>query len=487
MSDVRLKIRHVKRGGDTSLDLSGMGLTEIPDDVFTLTSLESLDISNNSISSLGKIGSLHNLKNLYAHKNKLSSLPDDLLDLDKLENVKFEGNSVAMMNPDISVLFGITKVRSALKDYFDKQKDSSGSSSPTKPGFLSSGSNLNDAAYLRKKIADLQMEIAELKGGSATMPKSIEEQKNWMSTPSYGARPATASSQLKKVKELEDDLKFERQNCKKLSSEVKMLQNELAKSKILSSAAGEEGTLGVIPGVMEIPYEELEMDDQIGQGGFSVIKKGTWRSTSVAVKIIVDPVITEDLLAEVRNEVQMLSMLRHPKIVLLMGICSKTSNLAIVFENMSKGCLFDVLHTTSTPVSMEQRLKIAHDVAGIFAFLHKSDVVHRDLKSYNILLDDSFNIKLCDFGLCKFKADLNRGTMQFSGTPSYMAPELFQKKSYDEKVDVFAFGTLLWELVCREVPYDGLDPVDIKEKVMSEEVLKVPFGTNKKISTLIKD
>lgn len=55
--------------------------------------------------------------------------------------------------------------------------------------------------------------------------------------------------------------------------------------------------------------------------------------------------------------------------------------------------------------------------------------------------------------------------MQFSGTPSYMAPELFMKKSYDDKVDVFAFGTLLWELVCREVPYDGLDPADIKEKV----------------------
>jgi len=77
--------------------------------------------------------------------------------------------------------------------------------------------------------------------------------------------------------------------------------------------------------------------------------------------------------------------------------------------------------------------------------------------------------------------------MQFSGTPSYMAPELFQKKSYDEKVDVFAFGTLLWELIAREVPYDGLDAVDIKEKVMGEEQLKLPFGTNKKLSTLIKD
>lgn len=103
------------------------------------------------------------------------------------------------------------------------------------------------------------------------------------------------------------------------------------------------------------------------------------------------------------------------------------------------------------------------------------------------MLDNELNIKLCDFGLCKFKADLNRGTMQFSGTPVYMAPELFQKKSYDEKVDVFAFGTLLWELVARDVPFDGLEPSDIKEKVLAEEQLKVPFGTDKKVANLIKD
>jgi len=66
MSDIKLKIRHVKRGGETKLDISGMGLSEIPEDVFGLTQLETLDISDNSISSLDKIASLHNLKNLNA-------------------------------------------------------------------------------------------------------------------------------------------------------------------------------------------------------------------------------------------------------------------------------------------------------------------------------------------------------------------------------------------------------------------------------------
>ena len=91
--------------------------------------------------------------------NKISSLPESLMSLDKLENLKLEGNSVAVMDSDLSVIFGITKVRSVLSAHFEKQKDSS-SPSTSKPGFLSS-SNLNDASYLRKKIADLQMEIAE--------------------------------------------------------------------------------------------------------------------------------------------------------------------------------------------------------------------------------------------------------------------------------------------------------------------------------------
>lgn len=94
-------------------------------------------------------------------------------------------------------------------------------------------------------------------------------------------------------------------------------------------------------------------------------------------------------------------------------------------------------------------------------------------------------VKVCDFGLARFKSDLNTGSMQFSGTPTYMAPEQFLKKSYSEKVDVFAFGALLWELATRQVPYDGLEPHHIKEKVCEEEPLKMPYGSDKKLMGLI--
>lgn len=77
--------------------------------------------------------------------------------------------------------------------------------------------------------------------------------------------------------------------------------------------------------------------------------------------------------------------------------------------------------------------------------------------------------------------------MQFSGTPAYMAPELFQKRQYDDKVDVFAFGTLLWELASREVPYDGLDAADIRAKVEKDEPLKAPNGIDPRVAQLIKE
>jgi len=77
--------------------------------------------------------------------------------------------------------------------------------------------------------------------------------------------------------------------------------------------------------------------------------------------------------------------------------------------------------------------------------------------------------------------------MQYSGTPAYMSPELFQKRQYDESVDIFAYGTLLWELMCREVPYDGLDPADIKLKVEKEEPMKVPYGADPRIVQIIND
>lgn len=170
----------------------------------------------------------------------------------------------------------------------------------------------------------------------------------------------------------------------------------------------------------------------------------------------------------------MQSILRHPNIAILMAVIPKIPDIYIVFENVSQGSMFDLLHMKKNQVeiSLKQRLRIARDSAIVFEYMHNLGIVHRDIKSHNILVDDNFTVKVCDFGLAKFTADLNRGSMQYAGTPTYMAPELFQKRAYDQSVDVYAFGCLLWEIINREVPFDGLDAQDISQKVIKGEKLK---------------
>ena len=77
--------------------------------------------------------------------------------------------------------------------------------------------------------------------------------------------------------------------------------------------------------------------------------------------------------------------------------------------------------------------------------------------------------------------------MQFAGTPCYMAPELFQKRSYNEKVDVFAFGTMMWEIVERKVPFDGFEPAEIRSKVESGEQLRATYGNDQRLMQLINE
>lgn len=150
----------------------------------------------------------------------------------------------------------------------------------------------------------------------------------------------------------------------------------------------------------------------------------------MAIKKIFDPNITDALLEEIQNEIVMQSILRHPNICMLMGVVPKIPQICIVFENVEQGSLYDLLHMRKTMVelSMQLKVRIALDAARAFLYMHELGIVHRDIKSHNVLIDENFQVKVCDFGLARFKADLGKGAMQYAGTPHYMAPELFSKR-----------------------------------------------------------
>ena len=268
---------------------------------------------------------------------------------------------------------------------------------------------------------------------------------------------------------------------------VKRLQSELNRIRNMKESMSSKHLLQF---VNKISFNQLGLGKKIGQGGFSEIFESQWLGIPVAVKVIFDPKITEDLLEEFNNEIEKLFILRHPYIIQLYGITDKETSqkLAVITELAPKGSLFDYLHKnpkTKNNLSLEFKNKITKQLICTMAYIHSRGYVHRDLKTQNILLDKNLDMKMCDFGLTRSRSELNSGSGQFAGTPCYMAPELFERKYYDEKVDVFAFGTVVWEIYSQKVPYANCESSEIKQKVTKGEELYCSSIIPKQISNLI--
>ena len=282
-------------------------------------------------------------------------------------------------------------------------------------------------------------------------------------------------------KGLQEELEIEKIKVKRLESELNRLKNikETKNSK------------NILEFINKISYSSLGLGKKIGQGGFSEIYESQWLGIPVAVKVIFDPNITEALMEEFNNEIEKLFILRHPNIVQLYGITDreKSQKLAVITELAPKGSLFDYLHKnpkTKNNLSLDFKNKITKQLICTMAYIHSRGYVHRDLKTQNILLDKNLDMKMCDFGLTKLKSELNSGSGQFAGTPCYMAPELFDRKFYDDKVDVFAFGTVIWEIYTQKIPYANCDAMEIKQKVTKGEELYCSSIVPKQIANLIQ-
>lgn len=152
------------------------------------------------------------------------------------------------------------------------------------------------------------------------------------------------------------------------------------------------------------------------------------------------------------NEVEILTKLRHVNLVTLFGCTSKRSReLLLVYEYVPNGTVADHLHgkrAASGLLSWPVRLNIAIETAEALAYLHKFDVIHRDVKTNNILLDNDFHVKVADFGLSRlFPTDATHVSTAPQGTPGYVDPEYYQCYQLTEKSDVYSFGVVLIELI----------------------------------------
>lgn len=152
------------------------------------------------------------------------------------------------------------------------------------------------------------------------------------------------------------------------------------------------------------------------------------------------------------NEVQILSKLRHQNLVSLYGCTSPNSKeLVLVYEYLKNGTVADHLYgerAKSGSLSWSVRMKIATETATALSYLHAADIIHRDVKTNNILLDTNFNVKVSDFGLSRlFPTDVTHVSTAPQGTPGYLDPQYHQCYQLTDKSDVYSFGVVLIELI----------------------------------------
>ncbi|CAL5086161.1 unnamed protein product [Urochloa decumbens] len=193
-------------------------------------------------------------------------------------------------------------------------------------------------------------------------------------------------------------------------------------------------------------------ENLLGSGGFGSVYKGKLRSgAEIAVKRLSSR--SNQGLEQFKTEVQLLVKLQHTNLVRLVGCCVNEEEKLLVYEYMPNGSLDQFIFDQQGPLlDWNQRLRIMEGIAEGILYLHKYSrvrVIHRDLKSSNVLLDKDFNPKISDFGLARiFRSNMmESNSKRIAGTYAYMAPEYASKGTFSVKTDVCSFGVLMLEIV----------------------------------------
>ncbi|QTF49759.1 putative serine/threonine-protein kinase/receptor [Acanthamoeba polyphaga mimivirus] len=221
-----------------------------------------------------------------------------------------------------------------------------------------------------------------------------------------------------------------------------------------------------------INYDDIQIGKQIGVGSYGIVNMGKWKNINVAVKKFVKQKIDEKQMLEFRAEIAFLSQLRHPHIILMIGACLKRPNICIVTEFMGNGSLRNVIKTTKPEWKL--KIKMLYQTALGIGYLHNSDpiIIHRDIKPSNILVDDSMNVKIADFGFARIKEE--NSVMTRCGTPCWTAPEIIRGEKYTEKVDVFSFGIVMWEVLTCKEPFSGCNFMKVSMDILEGARPQIP-------------
>ncbi|XP_011014813.1 PREDICTED: serine/threonine-protein kinase TNNI3K-like isoform X2 [Populus euphratica] len=238
--------------------------------------------------------------------------------------------------------------------------------------------------------------------------------------------------------------------------------------------------------VWEIDPKYLKFENKVASGSYGDLYKGTYCSQEVAIKILKPERLNSDLQKEFAQEVYIMRKVRHKNVVQFIGACTKPPSLCIVTEFMYGGSVYDYLHKHRGVFKLPNLLKVAIDVSKGMDYLHQNNIIHRDLKAANLLMDENEVVKVADFGVARVKAQTGIMTAE-TGTYRWMAPEVIEHKPYDHKADVFSFGIVLWELLTGKIPYEFLTPLQAAVGVVQKGLRPtIPKNTQPKLVELLE-
>ncbi|KAI3824255.1 hypothetical protein L1987_05706 [Smallanthus sonchifolius] len=238
--------------------------------------------------------------------------------------------------------------------------------------------------------------------------------------------------------------------------------------------------------VWEIDAKLLKFENKVASGTFGDLYKGTYCSQEVAIKVLKPERIDADMLREFSQEVFIMRKIRHKNVVQFIGACTEPTKLCIVTEFMARGSIYNFLHKQNGSFKLPLLLKIAIDISKGMSYLHQNNIIHRDLKTANLLIDEHEVVKVADFGVARVQTQSGVMTAE-TGTYRWMAPEVIEHRPYDHKADVFSFGIVLWELLTGEVPYSYLTPLQAAVGVVQQGLRPtIPKQTHTKLTELLE-
>jgi len=211
---------------------------------------------------------------------------------------------------------------------------------------------------------------------------------------------------------------------------------------------------------LRISMADIEVFDFVGRGAMGEVFEAMYMDAPVALKRLPVALLNKESAEQYVAEVKLHKELRHPNVVQLMGVVwsEESEMVGMVLELMTRGSLRSVLQDRSLQLSWEDpKCKLAIDIAKGMAFLHGLHILHRDLKTENILVSSTFTSKVSDFGTSRL---VKKMTTTPVGTPFWRAPEMIRAEQYDSKADVYSFAMVLLEIATGENPFAEMTPLD---------------------------